>query len=470
MTNHELRPIVERLAEEAADRHHCPSISWGVVLDGQLAHHGSTGSISDGHQPSADTVYRIASMTKSFTAAAVLLLRDEGILGLDDPIARHAPELAAAGLPTADSPAVTIRHLLSMSSGMATDDAWADRHLDISQSELDAALAPGVLYAVAPGTAWEYSNLGYGLVGRVVERTTGRTVQQWVTERLLEPLGMTQTSWLSPTHDDWARPHRVCDDAAIVDSLAPLGDGGIAPMGGIWTSVSDLARWVAWLDDAWPARDDIDDGPLRRASRREMQQMQRYAGLKRLSDVDAPTGYGFGLLARDDPKLGMIVGHSGGLPGYGSNMRWLPGRRVGVIALANVTYAPMAELTYAVLRELDAAGQLPPVADSTHPLVDELGRRLIDLFAAWDDDRATALFTDNVELDEPFDRRRVIAERLILDLGGAVQVDRIEGTGTMSGTIVLSGSSGQLRSIRFEIAPVRPARIQLYEVLPTEHS
>lgn len=464
MSDHEIRAVVEQLVAKSAERHHCPSISWGVVVDGRLAHHGSTGSIDgDQLQPTLDTVYRIASMTKSFTAAAVLLLRDEGALSLDDEITAHAPELAAIGLPTTDSPAVTIRHLLSMASGMATDDAWADRHLDITSTALDAALASGALFASAPGTEWEYSNLGYGLLGRVVERITGRPVQHWVTERLAGPLGLRNTTWIQPSHENWARPHISRDGVAVADPMPPLDDGGIAPMGGIWTSVADLARWITWFADAWPPRDAPDAGPLSRASRREMQQVQRYAGRKHLGDVDAPTGYGFGLLVRDDPRLGTVVGHSGGLPGYGSNMRWIPDRGIGVVALANVTYAPMAELTYAMLRGLDHVGLLPQAAEPGSALVDEVGRRLVELLNAWDDGRAEALFTDNVALDEPYERRRAAAADLVHACGGRLDVERIEATTAAAGTVVFA-HPGSSHTLTFQIAPIRPARVQLYEV------
>ena len=85
---------LQRIAQEIATEHHCPSISWGVVVNGALEHYGSVGQLDDGRPPAAETVYRIASMTKSFTAATVLALRDEGVLALDEPVARYAPELS----------------------------------------------------------------------------------------------------------------------------------------------------------------------------------------------------------------------------------------------------------------------------------------------------------------------------------------------------------------------------------------
>ena len=127
----------ERLAREAA----VPGVAWGVVRDGLLVHSGGAGTIRDGEdrRPDADSVYRIASMTKSFTAATVLLLRDEGRLRLDDPVADHVPALADWAPPTADSPAVTIRDLLTMSAGLPTDDPWGDRQQGLAARRLRPA-------------------------------------------------------------------------------------------------------------------------------------------------------------------------------------------------------------------------------------------------------------------------------------------------------------------------------------------
>jgi len=452
---------VQAAAERYAHEHRCPSIAWGLVVDGQLAHTGSVGTVGDA-APTADTVYRIASMTKSFTCAAILTLRDEGVLSLDDPITMHAPELSVV-VPPSDGP-LRIRHLMSMASGIATDDAWADRHLDITDDELDTELASGVLFAVTPGTAWEYSNLGFGLLGRVVKRATGRRVQDLVSERLLGPLGLTSTTWTQPDHDRWARPHVSWElEAAEPDPVAPLGDGEIAPMGGLWTTVADLARWIAFLDSDGDGDGD-GPGPLSLASRREMQEFQRYAGVRDIAGHTAPTGYGFGLVVRDDADLGRVVAHSGGLPGYGSNMRWIAGRGIGIVALANVTYAPMSTFAYEALRILWEHGDVPSEPRPDAPLVDELAHRLVGLLSHWSDDEADALFTDNVALDLPYARRRAAGERLVSSCGGALEVVRIIASSATSGIVEVAHPSGTPARIQLEVAPIRPARIQLYQL------
>ena len=129
-------------------------------------------------------------------------------------------------------------------------------------------------------------------------------------------------------HTDRAIGHRRVDDRWEIDEPAPLGDGAIAPMGGLWSTVTDLAGWMTFLLDAFPARDGRDDGPLRRSSRREMQQASRAVGATAAGCPDCglvrgrADGYGAGLRAADDTHLGAVVSHAGGLPGFGSNMRW----------------------------------------------------------------------------------------------------------------------------------------------------
>ena len=454
----EIRALVARVGAD----HHCPSIAWGLVIDGELAHHGAFGMLDDGATPDEHSVYRIASMTKSFTAATVLSLRDEGVLSLDDPIIDHAPELAGVRGPTSDAGPVRIRHLLTMAAGFVTDNPWGDRQLDITDDGLDEVVRSGLVFSGTTGSSFDYSNLGFGFLGRVVKRATGRPVQQLVTERLLEPLGLTSTGWLQPGHDRWARPHRARDGEAVPDGLAPLGDGEIAPMGGLWSTVADVARWVTWLDDAFPARDGADDATLSRASRREMQEHHRHTGATVLRGRTVANAYGYGLRVRDDPHMGRVVSHSGGLPGYGSNMRWSVGRRFGMIALSNVTYAPMAELTQDVFELVLASGSFPPAEPLVAPLVDEYAHRLVDLLARWDDDVADDLFADNVAPDEPYDRRRTEAQRWLVECGGTFEIVRIEPITAAAGRIVLRRPAADPMELTFKLSPAGPPRIQKY--------
>ncbi len=442
--------MIHELVANTARDERCASIAWGVIEDGALTEHHA-----------ADTVYRIASMTKSFTTAAVLALRDEGAFCLDDAVARHATELATVRGPAGSAP-ITLRHLLSMSSGLATDDAWADRHLDITADEIDTLYAAGPTFACRPGEHFEYSNLGFAMIGRVVQRVTGRSVQEHVTQRFLQPLGMHDTTWLQPPHDRWARPHRVQDGSIIPDLPAPLGDGEIAPMGGLWSTVADLATWTMFLDAGNLLQ--ADDTLLSAASRREMQRTQTYIGIAELAGHHSPTGYGFGLNLRDDAVLGHVVAHSGGLPGYGSNMRWVAGRRVGAIALANTTYAPMSALTLQMLHVLHGHGRVPTAAPLAAPLLNAAAAQLVSLLNDWNDDTANTLFADNVALDESFTHRAAGIARII-DLHGQLVVDDVRPERATSGVVTLHGiASGATLHLELQLSPQPAAGVQWYEL------
>ncbi len=451
-------PLHEFVTSYASERH-CPSLAWGLVMNGSLAATGAVGSVT------SETVYRIASMTKSFSAAATLLLRDDGVLRLDDRVADHAPELGV--LDRFDSASITIRDLLAMTSGLPTDDPWADRHLDMSDDDFDQIIDGGPLFARPTGNRFEYSNFGYALLGRVVLRASGRRIQDVISERVLGPLGLGATTWTRPDHDDWARPKRWIDDGGAtryVDEEEPLGDGVIAPMGGLWTTVADLAKWVAWLDQAFPARKDPDDGPMCRASRREMQSSQRYIGLRTVGGVRAPYSYGYGLVLLDDPDLGLTATHSGGLPGYGSNMRWLPGRGVGVIALANSTYAPMLELTARLLTLVADQGLVPPDRPAVSPDVDTAARRLVALVNDWNDDEAADLFTRSLVIDDSLDRRARAAAALVRE-AGALSIESIEATSAAGAEVRCAGAGGRDVTVSLHLAPPNPPRIQSYDAI-----
>src|SRR3954454_4669766 len=352
---------VDQTLQRAFDSGVAPGMAWGVVIGGELVHHRGLGTLRVGEEapPDADSVFRIASMTKSFTAATVISLRDEGRLGLDDPAARWVPELARLTPFSADSPLITIRHLLTMSAGFPTDDPWGDRQQGLDLAAFSDHLRQGPSLAWAPGTTFEYSNLGYGILGRVITNVAGREYRDEVTARFLRPLGMTATTY---TMEDVPRDRLALgyvrrDDARLLEPMDPYG--ALAAMGGVFTSVRDLARWVTGFADAFPPRDTPEERhPLSRASRREMQQIQRSI-TPRVEWVaaDAPPvvetgGYGYGLFMTDDMAIGRTGGHGGGYPGGRSHLRWLPASGIAVIEFGNARYARMTPQVIEALRSL----------------------------------------------------------------------------------------------------------------------
>jgi CubicO group peptidase (beta-lactamase class C family) len=401
-----------------------PGLAYGIVLGGELAHAGGLGErYLGGPPPDADTVFRIASMTKSFTAAAILALRDDGALALDDPAEAYLPELRGWAPASPDAPRVSIRHLLTMTGGFPTDDPWGDRQQGMPPDEFAALLSGGVSAAWAPGTAFEYSNLGYAILGRIVTAVTGAAYPDHVRGRLLRPLRMTGTGFEAAEFDAarLARGYRRAPGGWQEVPFQPCG--AFAPMGGIFSCVRDLARWVAGFAAAFPPGDAGAGGahPLRRATRREMQLPQVLTGWAPPAGLPghALSGYGFGLFVTEHPALGRIVSHSGGYPGFGSNMRWHPASGTGVIALGNGSYAAMGTLAVRLLEAVlhrggrPARGYRVALAPSGRPWPQTLAAReaVSRLLRSWDDAEAARLFSPNVALDVPFaDRRRAIAE------------------------------------------------------------
>src|SRR5580698_1733409 len=163
-----------------AQQENLPGLLAGVVRNGALAHVTALGQADReaGRAVTPATAFRIASMTKSTTALAILALRDAGRLVLDAPLADAIPQFAAVAPATRDSAPVTVRHLLTHTAGFVTDDPWGDRMLGMSPAALDALIATGTLFARPPGLAFEYSNLGYALLGRVITNVSGEPYQR----------------------------------------------------------------------------------------------------------------------------------------------------------------------------------------------------------------------------------------------------------------------------------------------------
>ncbi len=468
-----------RAADAVADKflegRHIPGLAYGVVADGELIHSRGIGTlrVGDVAVPDADSVFRIASMTKSFTAATVLSLRDEGRYSLDDPIERYVllPELRG---PTTDSPPITIRHLLTMTSGLATDDPWGDRQQGLDLEAFSDLLQGRFTFAWVPGTRFEYSNLGYGILGRLITNVAGAEYREVVRDRFLWPLGMDSTTFLEADvpPDRLAHGYLWRDDAFVEEPIDPYG--ALASMGGVFTSVRDLAKWAAFFLDAYPPRDNPERLiPLSRASRREMQQGSgpMWPDLT-LPSVDADPavradGYGFGLFIEDHLRWGRIVTHSGGYPGFGSNMRWQPSSGLGVIVLANHRYGPSTLLARQLMDSL-----LEAQAVATRPIrpAESLtaARVGIDwLLGTWDDEVAERLFAMNVDLDEPIAHRRDDLAR-IRALHGDLRPDPEmpeRSDSPLHATWWLAGALGGRVRIEIRLDPEAPSRVQTFTVM-----
>jgi D-alanyl-D-alanine-carboxypeptidase/D-alanyl-D-alanine-endopeptidase len=422
-----------------------PGLGVGVVVDGALAHVTTLGfADSEARRPvGRDTAFRIASMTKNMTALAVLSLRDKGRLALDAPLADYVPQFAEVALPTRDSAPVTLRHLLSHMGGQVTDDPWGDRVLGMTAAELDALIASGRLFARPPGIEFEYSNLGYGLIGRAITNVSGMPYQAYIRRTILEPLGMARTTFdaIEASRGDYAWGYRNDDGVWSRERSEP--DGELGAMGGLATTVPDYARYVAFLLSAWPPRDDPESGPVRRSSVREMGLWHAPPFEPDAERPLPPSAYGYGLTSTADPVLGLRLHHAGGLPGYGSHVLMLPERGVGVFAFGNRTYAPMSKLTLRLVELLHP--ELPkPVPAPPSPYLVRAIEAVVAAYAAGRIEVADPVSAVNFLLDTPVRYRNAELATLKRDLGEG-RLESIEPIHALSGRFVLSCARGRLK-------------------------
>ena len=430
-----------------AQQHNIPGVVAGIVQDGRLAHVTAIGlaDVEAARRTSPATAFRIASMTKSTTALAILMLRDQSRLALDAPLAEYVPQFASVQPATRDSPPVTVRHLLNHTAGFVTDDPWGDRVLGMTPAALDALIATGRLFARAPGLAFEYSNLGYALLGRVLTNVSGQPYQAFMRRSILEPLGMVRTTFdaFEAARGDFAWGHRFDEGAFSRERLEP--DGEVGAMGGLATTASDYARYVSFLLAAWPARDDPETGPVRRSSVRELVLFSAPPFLPDAVDGRTPaaSAYGYGLINAADAKLGRRLHHSGGLPGYGSHMLLLPESGIGVFAFGNRTYAPMSRITLAIAETVHAL-QPPRAPAAPSPWLKRAVEAVVSAYAAGRIEVAEAVFAENLLLDMPAHLRNVELAALKQRLGEG-RLESIAPVHALDGRFTMVCANGRLR-------------------------
>ena len=468
-------PRIDSLVRAFASAGHVPGIGYGILVDGALVHVGTFGmrDIAAGAPVESVSVFRIASMTKSFTALSILKLRDEGKLSLDDPAERYVPELAGLAYPTSDSPRLTIRHLLSHSAGFPEDNPWGDQQLNRTDDEMSAMMRTGIPFSNPPGIAYEYSNYGFAILGRIVARVSGMPYAEYLRENVLQPLGMTVTTMESASVPAERLAHGYRWEDETWKEEPPLPDGAFGAMGGMLTSIHDLGRWVAFLMDAYPPRSDPEKGPVRRSSVREMQELWR----SRPSRVSYTTpdsvitlfsgGYGFGLGVTQTCIFGHVVAHSGGLPGYGSQMRWLPDYGVGIVALGNLTYTGWGNVVTQAFDALAATGALVPREPGPSAALLSARDAVSRLVVKWNDSLADSIAAMNLYLDTSKERRQRAIGALVSELGDCSNDGPFVVENALRGEWMMSCARGRLR-VSITLAPTMPPRVQYLAVRRAE--
>lgn len=429
------------------------------VAEAQIAAAGDAG---DGSAPDKNTVFRIASCTKSFTAARTLQLRDAGRLDLDRPVAEILPRAPRFLLPGVGGPEPTPRMLLTMSAGLPTDNAWADRLESMSPDAFDALLGRGVRFVRRPGTGYEYANLGWAILGRALEHVDGRPLQRQIERELLAPLGLTGVRFSAP-----AERRTAIGFAWRSDGWEPqpvTAPGAFSAIGGLFASAADLLEWTSWLASAWTEHHN-GDPVLSAASRREMQQLHR----TNTEQSGVVSGYGYGLVVEHSPELGHVVAHSGGYPGFSAHMRWSAEHPVAVCGLENAGYSGVhliARKAFAGLMGDAPTGWLSDPWDETRTAV----ARLSALVDAHDDpniwDRAeNSLFDPCVALDLPLGERRARLAGVIHRAGAPLRHGPASFPTPASARWQVRGPLGCF-DLSLQMTPSDPPRVQRFDVSP----
>ena len=464
-------PMLDKIFKDYSDKNHFPGMVYGLVVDGKLIHTFNTGytEIEKKTPVSPQSCFRIASMTKSFTAMAILKLRDEGKLSLDDPAYKYIPELKNQKYPTSDAAPITVRHLLSHAAGFPEDNPWGDRQLAITDEKMIQMIRKGISFSNDPGLAYEYSNMGFAMLGYIIKKVSGQTYQKYIKDNIWIPLGMTHTYWdysdIPP--DQLANGYRWLNDTWVKQPM--LKDGAYGAMGGVITSMEDFGKYTAFHLSVWPPSDAKESGSIRRSSVREMQHPWNVPSLnaqnKTASGRACPTtrAYSFGLAWTLDCDGIVKVGHSGGLPGFGSNWTILPDYGIGIISFANLTYASMSNINVQVLDTLISLNNLRPRLVSVSPILNQRKNELIKLLPDWKDAPSTGIFAVNFFLDYFPDSLRKEASAIFEKAGKIVSVREFVALNNLRGSFIMEGEHSNVE-VSFTLSPETPALIQEYHI------
>jgi CubicO group peptidase (beta-lactamase class C family) len=365
---------------------------------------------------------------------------------------------------TQDTAPVTIRHLLTHSAGFPEDNPWGDRQMADTEQEFTHLLDNGLSFSTATGTGYEYSNLGFALLGRIVTRVSGRPYQQFINEKILLPLKMNSTIWeySQARSDQLALGYSWSERRWI--NVPMLHDGSFGAIGGLITSVQDFSRYMALHMNAWPPGNEEMNTILSKSSLREMQQCWRVIdqdlSYSNGAGKSCPVinGYGYGLRWVRDCQGHIMVGHSGGLPGFGSHWRIMPDYGIGVVVFANRTYADLSNACYAALDAIVALAGLQPRQPAVSPILQKRKQELLQVLPDW---RITnpEPFADNFFLDVSIDTLRQRFGRMYRQAGKVVKAGDIMPVNQLRGRFILQGEKADIE-LFFTLSPENPARIQ----------
>lgn len=332
----------------------------GVVHGDRLAWSDGIGfaDIESRRAPEPSTLYRIASITKTFTGTAIMQLRDEGRLHLDDPAVKFIPELRGASTPFGHIETVTLRRMLSHESGLMSEPPGTDWRAPSYEGNVNLNLArmAEIGTKVPANSQWKYSNLAFQMLGEIVSRISGVPYVEYVRDAILDPLGMTATAFeplaegLLPRRATGYAARFVSDDLDL-SSTAPT----LYAEGGLWSCANDLARWLSFQFRE-------DGGPRQGAQILAGETLREMHKPRYIVDEKWLQAWGIAWSAMRNDEVIWVM-HSGALHGFRSNVCFDPNQRIGAIALVNgVADAAALAMDLAGIAR-DAVLAAPPAID-----------------------------------------------------------------------------------------------------------
>ncbi len=329
-------------------------VAAGVVLDGDLVWARAFGwaDRDRGAPMGTATISRVGSISKTVTAALLMRLVDRGVVSLDDPVTRYLPELAAVRDARPGAPPVTLRHLASHTAGLTREPDLEDAASGPIEGWEGKILAsiPRTRFDSVPGMRYQYSNIGFGILGLALSRAAHRPFVELVDEEVFRPLGMTASTFvvgpdLAPRLAAGYENHRDGTIDADQPAREQGGRGYKVPNGGVYTTLADLGRLIGALSGEPGLR------ILSEASRREMLAVQ--------TPEDPTRGYGLGLTIRKDPEGRTLASHGGSVAGYTAHIAFDPDARIGVVLLRNYQSGAtnLGESTAQLVEELRDIGR-----------------------------------------------------------------------------------------------------------------
>ncbi|XOV91721.1 MAG: serine hydrolase domain-containing protein [Bacteroidota bacterium] len=464
-----IAPRLQELIRAHAESNHIPGIAYGIVVDNELVIASSTGLIDLEGKVSATTksAFRIASMSKSFTAMAIMKLRDEGKLSLSDPVSKFIPEMSTVTYLTDDSPIINIKNLLTMTAGFPEDNPWGDRQLDEPDQMLIDLIANGLSFSNPPSYSYEYSNTGFAILGNIISRVSGMPYQEYINQNILLPLGMKETYWEYDSVPDsqLALGYRWEDEQWKSEPL--LHDGSYGAMGGLITTIEDFSKYVSFHLSAWPPRSDEDTGPVKRSTLREMHTpnfVRLYSNARDFSGNTCPTmvGYGYGLSISESCNRLKEVSHGGALPGFGSNYKFYPEYGIGVMAFCNLTYTspyPFSDIGKLLFDSLELQPRKLPVSD----MLAERQKQVVELIKGWDPELEAVLLAENFYLDKSRDHRIAEIQEILNQAGNIKEVLKIDPQNQLRGRFKMEAENGFI-NVFFTLTPEKDPKVQQLNV------